>query len=84
MVDGQVRAGLLGLLHPVCATATGPVGGRDLDVGRLEVTVNNTPGVGRLYGLGDLSGDRQRVVHGNRVAHQDVGRSSPSTYSRTR
>ncbi len=45
----------------------------ELDVGGLQVAVDDTALVGVLEGLGDLAGDRQRLVERQRAARQPIG-----------
>ncbi len=48
-------------------------GGRDLDVGRLQIPVDDALLVGRVQRVGNLARDRQRVSQGERPARQSIG-----------
>ena len=58
--------------------------GAKLDVGRLQVAVDDSMVVRRLERLGDLFRDAQCVVERDGAARNRCARSSPSTSSMTR
>ena len=55
-----------------------------LDVGRLQIAVDDPLVVRRFQGLGDLLRDRQCFVERDRAVYDPLRRSSPSTSSITR
>ena len=67
---------------PKSSTLTVP-SGRDLDVRRLQIAVDDPLLVRRFERFGDLPRDRQRLVERNRARAMRCDRSSPSTSSIT-
>ena len=78
----SVPAGSIALARPKSSTFTVP-SGRDLDVGGLQIAVDDALLVRRFERLGDLLRDRQRLVERNRAARDPLRQSSPSTSSIT-
>ena len=67
------RVGSSALARPKSRTLTVP--SRDLDVRRLEVAMDDAAFVGRLERVGDLHGDRQRLVERERARRDAVGQA---------
>ena len=73
---GHAPAGSIALASPKSSTFTVP-SVADLDVGRLQIAVDDALLVRRLECLGDLSRDRQRLVDWHRPVGEAIARASP-------
>ena len=74
--------GSLNFARPKSRTFT-DTGWCDLDVGRLEIAMDDALLVRRFEGVGDLPRDGERVVHRQRLAAMRSASVSPSTSSIT-
>ena len=66
--DSSVRA----LARPKSSTFDDPIG-RDLDIGRLQIAVNDSLLVRRVERIGDLPRNRQCLAHRQRARRQALG-----------